>query len=259
MPSIGETLREARMRQRLDIADVETRTKIRAKYLRALENEEFGMLPGSTFVKTFLRTYAEVLGLDPHVLVEEYRANFEPQDEGEIQPALGTPAAGGRERERRYPAGPPGRSTVAIAAVVLVLALLLVLGLTGDDEDGGQRAANGRTETAQRERPAREKRRGTPERKPASTTVTLKVAPTVPTYVCLDSGPGTEITFEGILAEARTFKGRKLRINLGKTSVEMSANGKPVPIEQSPNPVGFEFSSSGNKPLPTGDRPCAQA
>ena len=46
MPTIGETLREARMRQRLDIADVERQTKIRAKYLRALENEEFSMLPG---------------------------------------------------------------------------------------------------------------------------------------------------------------------------------------------------------------------
>ena len=81
MPSIGETLREARMRQRLDIADVEERTKIRAKYLRALENEEFGMLPGPTFVKTFIRTYAEALGLDPQVLVEEYRAYYDSGDE----------------------------------------------------------------------------------------------------------------------------------------------------------------------------------
>ena len=71
MPPIGETLREARMRQRLDIADVEERTKIRAKYLRALENEEWGLLPGPTFVKTFLRTYAEVVGVDPYLLVEE--------------------------------------------------------------------------------------------------------------------------------------------------------------------------------------------
>src|SRR3712207_1756122 len=102
MPSIGETLREARMRQRLDIADVESRTKIRAKYLRALENEEFGLLPGSTFVKTFIRTYAEVLGLDPHLLVEEYRANYEPREEVEPS-ALGPPAATGRERGR----GPP--------------------------------------------------------------------------------------------------------------------------------------------------------
>ena len=74
------------MRQHLDITDVEARTKIRAKYLRALENEDFGMLPGSTFVKSFLRTYAEFLGLDPHVLVEEYRARHDPRDESELTP-----------------------------------------------------------------------------------------------------------------------------------------------------------------------------
>src|SRR5215208_5812045 len=96
MPSIGETLREARMRQRLDIADVEARTKIRAKYLRALENEEFGMLPGSTFVRTFLRTYAELLGLDPQRLVEEYRTNYEARDELDLQPLGGAPSGGGR-------------------------------------------------------------------------------------------------------------------------------------------------------------------
>src|SRR3954465_11033286 len=106
MAGIGETLREARMRQRLDIADVEQRTKIRAKYLRALENEEFALLPGSTFVKTFLRTYAEELGLDPHVLVEEYRQSFEPPDELEV-PLAPQPGGAPRERERRYPSGPP--------------------------------------------------------------------------------------------------------------------------------------------------------
>ncbi|MBA2567065.1 MAG: helix-turn-helix domain-containing protein, partial [Thermoleophilaceae bacterium] len=74
MPPIGETLREARLRQGVDIAEVEQATKIRAKYLRALEAEEFDRLPGSTFVRTFLRTYAEYLGLDPQMLVEEYRA-----------------------------------------------------------------------------------------------------------------------------------------------------------------------------------------
>src|SRR4029078_202441 len=99
MPSMGETPREARMRQRLDIADVEQRTKIRAKYLRALENEEFGMLPGPTFVKTFLRTYAETRGLDPHLLVEEYRTSYESQDEIDLQP-LGPPSAMGRDRGR---------------------------------------------------------------------------------------------------------------------------------------------------------------
>ena len=56
MPEIGVTLREARMRAGIDIAEVESRTKIRAKYLRALENEEWSLLPGTTFVKSFLRT-----------------------------------------------------------------------------------------------------------------------------------------------------------------------------------------------------------
>src|SRR3982750_1260338 len=115
MPSIGDTLREARMRQRLDIADVETRTKIRAKYLRALENEEFGLLPGNTFVKTFLRTYAEYLGLDPQLLLEEYRAGSDPRPDSELQPY--SVAARGRQREprpRRAPSGPPGPGTAVV-------------------------------------------------------------------------------------------------------------------------------------------------
>ena len=49
MPEIGETLREARMRRRIDMAEVESATKIRAKYLRALESEEWQLLPGPTF------------------------------------------------------------------------------------------------------------------------------------------------------------------------------------------------------------------
>ena len=76
------------------------RTKIRAKYLRALENEEFGMLPGPTFVKTFLRTYAEMLGLDPHVLVEEYRAELR---------ARGRDRAAAARAARRWPAATGAR------------------------------------------------------------------------------------------------------------------------------------------------------
>ena len=125
MPGIGETLREARMRQHLDITDVEARTKIRAKYLRALENEDFGMLPGSTFVKSFLRTYAEFLGLDPHVLVEEYRARHDPRDESELTPFAPRP----RGRERRPPPRAPWLGGALV--IVAILAVLLILGLTG--------------------------------------------------------------------------------------------------------------------------------
>ena len=82
------------MRQNLDIADVERRTKIRAKYLRALENEEWGLLPGPTFVITFLRTYAEYLEIDPRLLVEEYRRRYERPTPQELTPF--SPNRGGR-------------------------------------------------------------------------------------------------------------------------------------------------------------------
>src|SRR6476646_7606292 len=124
VPSIGETLREARMRQRLDITDVEAKTKIRAKFLRALENEDFGMLPGPTFVKSFLRPYAAFLGLDPHLLVEEYRIRHDPRDESELTPV----APPQRGRQRRRPPRRPAWLPVA-AAVVGIVIVLLILGL----------------------------------------------------------------------------------------------------------------------------------
>jgi cytoskeleton protein RodZ len=254
MPTIGETLREARMRQRLDIADVETKTKIRAKYLRALENEEFGMLPGPTFVKTFLRTYAEALGLDPQVLVEEYRATYESREEVEHLQPLGPTAVA---RERRRGPGPPRGPWVAIGlAVVLVVGVLLVIGLVGggDDEggDGGsEQAGNERTTETTKTTKTKPEKPAQPKR------VTLRITPNNPVYVCLDTGPDTDVTFEGILDAPRTFRGRRLRVNLGKTDVQVTVNGKAVQIEPGPEPVGFAFTPGSQRSLPAGQRPCA--
>src|SRR5215213_3024878 len=123
------------MRQKIDVADVEAATKIRAKYLRALENEEFGLLPGNTFVKTFLRTYAEYLGLDPQLLLEEYRAGYEPRGEGELQPYSVAARQRPRERRPRRPSGPPGPGTAVIVIVGVVLVIFAILGLTGGGDD----------------------------------------------------------------------------------------------------------------------------
>src|SRR5438309_11724745 len=103
MPDIGETLRDARMRARIDVSEIEAQTKIRAKYLRALENEEWSLLPGPTFVKSFLRTYAHALGLDGKALVEEYRANHERPSEPSLEPIVSTP----RGVNVRMPGAPP--------------------------------------------------------------------------------------------------------------------------------------------------------
>src|SRR5919201_3796828 len=132
MADIGSTLRETRIRKKIDITSVEDATKIRAKYLRALENEEWMLLPGPTYVKTFLRTYAEYLGLDPRLLVEEYSARFEQPEELEL-PAF---SREDRLRTRVTRVPPPSRWAVALGVLAAFLVFLLVLGLTGDEDNG---------------------------------------------------------------------------------------------------------------------------
>jgi cytoskeletal protein RodZ len=74
MFEIGTSLREARERRKLGYDQVEAETKIRAKYIRCLEDEDFDVLPSGTYVKGFLRTYADYLGLDGQLYVDEYNS-----------------------------------------------------------------------------------------------------------------------------------------------------------------------------------------
>jgi len=242
------------MRQKLDIADVEERTKIRAKYLRALENEEWGLLPGPTFVKTFLRTYAEVVGVDPHLLVEEYRTQHETEEQQDLQPI--SPSS----RRRPPPsAGPPGRLTVLLALFAAVVVFLLVLGLAGGDDEGG--GGDTTTEAARTERTTeREPARTAPAKKArtAPTGVSVRIAPDGPTYACLDTGEGSDQLFEGTLEKARTFRNAKeLRVNLGRRSGQIKANGKAVKVTQSPEPLGLRITKAGAEEITEGARPCA--
>src|SRR5215471_6459830 len=76
MFELGSSLRDARLRHGLDFPQAELATKIRAKYLRAIEDEQFDTLPAETYVKGFLRAYAEFLGLDGQLYVDEYDSRF---------------------------------------------------------------------------------------------------------------------------------------------------------------------------------------
>jgi hypothetical protein len=120
MFDIGSSLREARLRQDLDFPELEERTKIRPKYLRALEDERFDILPAPTYVRGFLRSYAEALGLDGQPFVDEYNSRF---TVGEDDAPL---------RARRVP--PPRRERApresriaAVALVAIAIATALVI------------------------------------------------------------------------------------------------------------------------------------
>jgi cytoskeletal protein RodZ len=245
------------MRQKIDIAEVEAATKIRAKYLRALENEEFSLLPGNTFVKTFMRTYAEYLGLDAQLLIEEYRVDYEPRGEAEMQPYV-PPSTRRRREERRRPRaqrGPPGPGTALLVVVGVVLVIFVILGVTAGTDNSG---TTGPPKTASKKKqPARPRHpKATP--KPQPTSVRVRFAPTSPTYLCVDRGLGTPVVYQGTATSPQVFRGRHLRMNIGNTgTVKVSANRKAVPVPASATPVGLDFRPGRTKPIPAGQkRPC---
>jgi hypothetical protein len=124
MFEIGNTLRESRLRRGLDIADCEAATKIRAKYLRAMEEEQFDVLPGPTYIKGFLRTYAEHLELDGRLVVDENEARFTTRTDH----AADDPA---RRRSRRR-RNREGRMLAIAAGLVMTVAVAIWIGFADD-------------------------------------------------------------------------------------------------------------------------------
>jgi cytoskeleton protein RodZ len=77
MFEIGSTLQEARERQGLELQDAAEATRIRVKFIAALEGERFGELPAEVYARGFLRTYADFLGLDSELFAAELNARIE--------------------------------------------------------------------------------------------------------------------------------------------------------------------------------------
>jgi len=242
MPEIGQTLRETRMRNRVDITEVEAGTKIRAKYLRALENEEWDLLPGPTFVKTFLRSYADYLGLDSRLLVEEYKQRFERPSTMELTPFA--PRAGGRgqrrerrERRRRAVLGP---GLVVVVVLIALLGALYALGTWGEDDSGGGGSPNTvENPTATPEQPAKRK-----EKPAAPRRVTLQIVPTGTVNVCLVDAKGrTLIDNQDLRAgeNSKRYRGRRFRVSFGNGQARLRSNGRTIDVPDRATPVGYEL------------------
>jgi cytoskeletal protein RodZ len=262
MTEIGETLRDARMRARIDVSEIEAKTKIRAKYLRALENEEWGLLPGPTYVKSFLRTYAQALGLDGKALVEEYRLNHERSNET-LEPIVsGSHRTRGRAPgSGRAPGGPSRAYTAAVVVVVALIVVLIVALLAGGG--GSSKSTADRTSTASRNARNHHSERAAQRRQAAgSAIVALSLRPSAPVYVCLigDNGrkviPGEELQ-PG--TTTHTFHAKRFEITLGNSSVTMFVDGRARTVPASNQAIGYTITkASGRKRLPVGRLPtCA--
>jgi cytoskeleton protein RodZ len=197
---IGNSLREARLRQGLDFPEIEQRTKIRGKYLRALEEEQFDLLPGQTYVKGFLRSYSEYLGLDGQLYVDEFNSRYVTgEDEQPIRPAR-TEAFPRRGRGRR---GESRGIVFALAGIAAVTALVIAAWRAAPDDPEPSIPNLGAGTTTAKQKP---------KRKPPRVTLVASARPGN-TWLEIHRGSLTGRTiYRGTLeaGQSRTFRGPRL-------------------------------------------------
>ena len=241
------------MRQRIDISEVEAETKIRAKYLRALENEEWNLLPGPTYVKSFLRTYADALGLDGTAPGRGVQAP--PRAAVRHRAAAHRPAPGGR---RGAAAAPPTARAPALArsSACVVLGLVAALWLLGrgGSNDGTATApprstpttttpgAGGASATTAAERRRRRQRRAA-----AARIVRLQVLPSGPVFVCLVDARSRQLIPGSTLqagAASRTFRSSRAPRQPGNSNVRLRINGHVRAVPPSSSAIGYEITRS---------------
>lgn len=249
------------MRARIDVSEIEAKTKIRAKYLRALENEEWDLLPGPTFVRSFLRTYAQALDLDGKTLVEEYRLRFEPPSEVELQPVIAGP-----RRLRTRPASNGGASSsrgyiLAIGGVSVLIVLLLVglvVGKGGSSPAKSSRSHQHLSSGHIRGVHASSRTLGTTaEVRP----VALSFTPTAPVYICLIGDNGRKL-IPGLIIQPPytpiTYRASHFDVTLGNNAVTLNVDGKTLAVPSSSQAIGYSITKSGHHLLAPGEMPTCE-
>jgi hypothetical protein len=219
MFEIGNSLHEARVRHGVGLQAAEVATKIRAKYLKALEEEQFDALPAQTYVKGFLRTYAEFLGLDGQLYVDEYNSRFVVGLEDDGRP-LRPRRSHVRPEQRRSGRFESRAVLVTLAAIALVAALVIVAWKSGD---GNKRGSLG-TQTAVLKPP------GTPGPHRAANTAHLVMSARGGNSL-LEVHTGSaagKLLFQGTLLRGKSvsFDGKRLWVDVtAPANVSTSLNG----------------------------------
>jgi cytoskeleton protein RodZ len=249
---VGAMLREARIQRGIDLAEVEASTKIRARFLQAIENEEWDLLPGEGYVRAFIRTYATYLGLDQARLAEEHRRAQSPAEPVERLPRIDTPPPQRTRRVGRRHLAPRYVASVASIALIVVLATIWLSSLSGGSTGplpaphragGEQPAAAGHAEQP-------------PARKPGTT---LSLTATAEVWVCLLDEHGRALIDGQILSpgsEEGPYRSGSFTVALGNGEVTMTVEGQAASIPQTPDPIGFSIDGDGGtRELPEGERP----
>ena len=232
---VGTILREARNRRKVELSEVEAATRIRLRYLRAIEDEEWDVLPGGFYTRGFVRTYALFLGLDGDRLVDEYRKSVEPWHRAAEAPQS-QPEGGG---------APTGSRGVVLAILVVVgvvaVAVLAIVAIPGGGS--GESPSHPRSDVVSKGKP---KEKAPPA--PLKTGVTVELAASAEVWACLLNGKGKALVDGLILeagAEAGPFHSGSFTVSFGNGEVKMLIDGREAEIPATSSPVGYAIDSAG--------------
>ena len=259
-PTIGDTLRNARKERGLELTEVERATKIRTKFLEAMEEDRWEELPGPSYARGFLDIYARHLDLDQQALLDDYRQTVEGERHDPIPQSVIKP---GTLRQTRSPGrthsikwGPVAK--VVAGLVVLVVAGLIIVGSIGgsDNGSGSEKGGQGKNEASKATSPAPAQTTTTTTKPSGEVSVELRATATV--WVCLMDDAGTPLVDSETLTadQARgPFSARGFDVTLGNGSVELTVDGQPARIPQAAEPLGYRITSSGVHRLDASSQP----
>lgn len=247
---IGNELRQERRSRGIELEKVEAATGVRARFLRAIEDEEWELLPGEFYARAFTRTYAGYLGLDPAEFALEPRPDPVGEDDGpRVEPRLVPDSPSARQPRRWLPVG------ASVAALLLVAVVVAAL-VASVGDDGSTRHSPGSTPGQGAGAPRHEPK---PPPPPATS---LRLVATAEVWVCLLNGKGQPLIDGQVLlpgAEEGPFRSRSYSMAFGNGGVELTVDGAAVTTSESSGPAGYAIAAGGKlSAIPEGERPeCA--
>ena len=251
---IGAKLREARVQRGLDLAEVEAATKIQARFLRAIEDEDWDLLPDEFYARSFIRGYAAHLGLDAAQAVAEPRGPVGSDAPAERLPRIDPAPPQEAHSVRRHRLSPRLLAIVATVGLVAVVAALALSSPGGDS--GGTSPQAGRSHGDRQHAAPPPSGAGGAARGAGSS---LTLTATAEVWVCLLDARGRALLDGQILtpgAQAGPYRSGGFTLALGNGAVAISVDGQPSSVPPTPSPIGFSIDRDGTvRELPEAQRP----
>ena len=217
-----------------------------------MESENWDVLPGGAYTRSFLRTYASYLGLDGERLAEDYRRMAGEPAPGERGAPRADPVVAGASPRR---GGKLPRRALGALVSVVAIAALVVIGLTGGDSG----EPSGRYSGAQAERGVTGVEGDAAPAGGVKGGVSVLLAANATVWVCLLGADGEELIEGQVLdagAEEGPFRSGSFTVSFGNGEVSMWIDGQQVGIEETSSPVGYEIDGDGGlSPLAEAERP----